>query len=532
MSYRTRVSRRGFLGGGASAIGLGALALAACGGSSKDEAGGATGTPVAAGEPKRGGTIRYPSTQLLGLDPMMTEGVAVAGFFYSYAVQLTDWAGTVGDLATSWEVANDVDWTFTLRSDARFPEAAPTNGRLLVASDLAKSIDRNKGMPGASESWAQYVESYEAVDDTTFKIRTKKPYAYLLWLLGICPIVPMEAVEQLGDLRTHAVGTGPFVLAQYERGAALNMVRNPLYYHDYPYIDGFNIKVIADEASIQAAFRANSVDVYDASNKAKVESLQGIPGTTISRYLDRGYANIRLNGAKFAPFKDERVREAVDISLDRKGMIDRIQFGDAELSGPVPPVFDTALPKEEVEAAYKRDVARAKQLLAAAGQEGMQFELFIGTGMDMPDQAAIIKANLADAGITVTIRSVDLGTWIAQMLAGDFEATVFNHLPYMTDDIPLQLLHSRGDTRTERNYLGVDDAQVDALLDQIHEEIDEAKRKDLAWEVQRLVLKRHGPTLLLYQPYGYWCAYDYIKGYTPTAYGFGLAKYDYWIDKS
>jgi ABC-type transport system substrate-binding protein len=117
------------------------------------------------------------------------------------------------------------------------------------------------------------------------------------------------------------------------------------------------------------------------------------------------------------------------------------------------------------------------------------------------------------------------------MLAGNFQATVFNHLPYMTDDIPLQLLHSRGDTRTERNYLGVDDPQADALLDQIHETLDDAKRKELAWEVQRLVLKRHGPTLLLYQPYGYFCAYDYIKGYTPSAYGFGLAKYDYWIDK-
>ena len=530
MSYRTRVSRRGFLGGGASAIGLSALALAACGGSDKEETGGASQTPAAQGEPKRGGTIRFPSTQLLGLDPMMTEGVALAGFLYSYAVQLTDWAGTIGDVAVSWEVADDVDWTFKLRNDVRFPEAPPTNGRLLVASDLGKSIDRNKGMPGASESWTQYVESYQAIDDTTFKIRTKKPYAYLLWLLGICPIVPIEAVEAI-DLKANAVGSGPFVVAKYERGAALNMVRNPLYYHDYPYIDGFDVKVISDEASIQASFRANAVDVYLATNKAKADNVRGVPGTTISRYLDRSYANIRLNGSKFAPFKDERVREAIDISLDRRAMIDKIQFGDGELSGPVPPVFDTALPKEEVAAAYKRDVTRAKQLLAAAGHEDMQFSMFIANAQDMPDQASVIKQNLSEAGITVNIQSVEFGTWIAEMLAGNFEATVFNHLQYMTDDIPLQLLHSRGDTRTERNYLGVDDPQVDALLDQIHETLDDAKRKELAWEVQRLVLKRHGPTLLLYQPYGYWCAYDYIKGYTPSAYGFGLARYDYWIDK-
>jgi peptide/nickel transport system substrate-binding protein len=532
MSYRTRISRRGFIGGGASAIGLSALALAACGGSKKEEAGEATGTPVAAGEPIRGGTIRYPSTQLLGLDPMTTEGALIAGFLYSYVVQITDWTGTIGDLATSWEVPNDVEWLFKLRTDARFPQDAPTNGRTLVASDVAKSIDRNIGIAGASESWEQYVDVWEAVDDTTFRVQTKKPYAYLLWLLDICPIVPIEAVEQFGDLSTHAAGTGPFAVGNYDRGNALNMVRNPLYYQKYPYVDGFNIKVLADEAGVQASFRSNAVDVYSASNKMLADQVKGIPGTTISRFLERSYANIRLNGSKFAPFKDERVREAVDISLDRQEMINKLQFGDAELSGPVPPVFDTALPKEEVAAAYKRDVTRAKELLTAAGQEDLQFELFIASTPESADQASIIKANLAEAGITADIRAVELGSWIVEMLSGNFEATVFNHLPYITDDIPIQLMHSRGDTRTDRNYLGVDDPEVDALCDQIHETVDEAKRKDLAWEMQRLVLKRHGPTLLLYQPYGYWCAYDYIKGYTPTAYGFGLAKYDYWIDKS
>ena len=49
--------------------------------------------------------------------------------------------------------------------------------------------------------------------------------------------------------------------------------------------------------------------------------------------------------------------------------------------------------------------------------------------------------------------------------------------------------------------------------------------------MQRKILARHGPTLVLYEPYGYWVAYDYIKGYKPTAYGFGMFKYDYWIDK-
>ena len=68
-------------------------------------------------------------------------------------------------------------------------------------------------------------------------------------------------------------------------------------------------------------------------------------------------------------------------------------------------------------------------------------------------------------------------------------------------------------------------------MERIQETIDDRERIRLSQEVQRLILKRHGPTLVLYEPYAYWAAYDYIKGYTPTSYGFGLYKYDYWLDK-
>ena len=69
------------------------------------------------------------------------------------------------------------------------------------------------------------------------------------------------------------------------------------------------------------------------------------------------------------------------------------------------------------------------------------------------------------------------------------------------------------------------------MIEQIDGTIDEQARIKLEQDVQRLVLKRHGPTLTLYEPYGYWAAYDFLKGYTPTSYGFGLYKYDFWIDK-
>ncbi|MDH5201490.1 MAG: ABC transporter substrate-binding protein [Candidatus Bathyarchaeota archaeon] len=409
----------------------------------------------------------------------------------------------------------------------------PANGRALVAEDIVRSIDRRNSMPGAPRDFEQWTDKYEAPDAQTFTIRTSKPYGYMLMTLGspLTAIIPVEAVEQFGDLKSHAIGSGPFMLEKFGRDEGLDVVRNPNYYHGFPYVDGISIKVLPDQASVQAAFRAGHLDVYDAGNRLQADAVRGVSGVNIQTYLDRTYSVLALNGTRVEAFKDERVREAVDLALDRKAMIDKLHFGDAELAGPVGPLWDSALPAEEVEAAYQRDVGKARQLLSAAGAEGLSFKLSFASWEDNPDRASIIKENLAEAGINAELQAQELGTWLADLLDGNFETTSYAHLRYLSDDIQLQMHHTYGWFRNEENFLGIEDPEVDALCDKIQETIDDEERNKLAWDMQRLVLKRHGPTLVLYQPYGYWVTYDYIKGYTPTAYGFGLYKYDYWIDK-
>jgi ABC-type transport system substrate-binding protein len=80
-------------------------------------------------------------------------------------------------------------------------------------------------------------------------------------------------------------------------------------------------------------------------------------------------------------------------------------------------------------------------------------------------------------------------------------------------------------------FLGITDEEMDSRLEEIQTTIDEASRKELALDVQRAILKRHGPTLMLYEPYSYAVIYDYIKNYKPSPWVFGMYKYDMWIDK-
>jgi peptide/nickel transport system substrate-binding protein len=523
-----RLSRRRFLGG-AAAAGAG-LALTACQGGSSTKEDGSAETD-SSGEPKRGGVLRTASaTPIISLDPHTTEGVAVALYFYSYVVHATDWQGNVGDLATSWENPDELSWVFNLRDDVHFQDIPPVNGRLLVAQDVVNTFDRQRSLPGASTD--ELIVKYEAPDPRTLTMQTKEPHGYMIVNMGSPgnAIIPIEAVEQFGDLADHVIGSGPFMLDTLARDD-LEVVRNPTYYHDYPYVDGVAVKVLADAFSQQAAFRAGSLDAYIAENKTQADAVKGVAGTILQRYLSRVYSVFALNGQKVEAFKDERVREAIDLSLDRQSLIDKLHFGDAELAGPIPPLWDTALPKEEIEAAYQRDVAKARQLLSAAGQEGLSFELSFYTLAQNADRASIIKENLAEAGVNANLASADLGLWLANLMDGNFQSTAFNHLPYLSDFIQIQSHYSTGAARNPKGYLGVDDPEVDALLTKERQAIDDEERKQYCLEAQRLILKRHGPTLTLCEPYAYWVAYDYLKGYTPTAYGFGLFRYNMWIDK-
>ncbi len=536
MLYQKRLSRRGFLAGAAGSAA--ALALVACGGNSENTGPGLITPTDEAGQPKRGGTIHfYTLAPVLSLEPHSVEGSAYGNLLYSYVVHPTDWHAPdfmMGDLALSWETPDDVTWIFHLRDDAKAPNVPPANGRTLVADDIVKSLDRLRSKPGIPPGWDEYTAKYEAVDARTWKHITKKPYAYFLYDLGggATAIMPMELVQSYGDdLSNKVAGSGPYVVKSYSQNQGLELLRNPLYYHDFPYVDSFNLKVYTDDSAVQAAFRGGQLDAYSSLTKATADSLSSVGGTSVAKFLDQEWSVFVVNAVRFPQFKDERIREALDLALNRQQMMDKLLFGNGELASPVPPYWPAALPTDEVEAAYQRDVGKAKQLLTAANASDLSFELSFASYQDNPDRAAIIQSNLAEAGITVSLKSADVGTWLSALLANDYVSTTYTQMRYGNDWMAVNWQHSCGWTHAEANYTGVDDAEVDTLIDQINGTIDDQARMKLEQDMQRKVLARHGPMFTLYQPYGYWVAYDYVKGYTPTCNGFGAYKYDYWIDK-
>ena len=181
-------------------------------------------------------------------------------------------------------------------------------------------------------------------------------------------VVPKEAVDSFGDLKSNAIGTGPFQLKSWDRNTGIEVERNPDYYDpEIPYLDGLNWSVMSDDSSIQAAFRSGALDIYGAPDKFRAESVSSVSGASAQRFLNRAYAVLVLNAVRTPAFKDERVREAVDLALDREAMIQKLFLGGAELCGPVGPSWDTALPADEIKKAYTRDIGEVEAVALGCG---------------------------------------------------------------------------------------------------------------------------------------------------------------------
>ena len=131
------------------------------------------------------------------------------------------------DLATEYSVSDDgMEWTFIIRDDVKF-----TDGEPLTAADVAFTINEIVN-EAASESDLSMVDAAEALDDTTCVIRLNRPYNALLYLLAVIGIVPEHAYGS--DYGHNPIGSGRYILEQWDQGQQVIFRANPDYYGEAP----------------------------------------------------------------------------------------------------------------------------------------------------------------------------------------------------------------------------------------------------------------------------------------------------------
>ena len=350
-----------------------ALLLAAC-----SPGGGAVAEP--SGEPVTGGTLTYASgdAEPACLDPHVGGNypqALVATQYLESLVSLDDDGEVIPWLATGWTESDDgLTWELALREDVTFTDGTPFDAEA-VAANIAHVQDPATASSTGYLALAK-IENVVVAGDHTVRLELSAPDSALLeslsqvWVAMESP----KALERSQEENCAApVGTGPFIVDEWERQDSVTLVRNDDYTSPpadaegtgLPYLDSIVWRFIPESASRYAALRSGEVQVIDNAQPDTIRSAE--PDESIEE-LDAprpGASNrIELNSGK-APFDDERVREAFIRSVDVDSGIQSLFFGTAERSySPLSSVEPLGLGLPEL---FTGDSAAAAALLDEAG---------------------------------------------------------------------------------------------------------------------------------------------------------------------
>ena len=323
--------------------------------------------------------------------------------------------GFENDLATAYSCSDDgLTWTFTIRTDAKF-----TNGKPVTAHDVAYTIN-GVANNEASECDLTMVDEAVAVDDETCEIRLNKPFNALLYTLAVIGIVPDGGHD--ADYGSNPVGSGRYMLEQWDRGQQVILKANPDYYGEAPKIERVVVVFMEEDASLAAA-RSGQVDVaftsatfasqqpkgYDLLNCASVDS-RGISLPTIAPGATRKQTGEECPAGN-AVTQDLALRRAINYGVKRQTLIDNVLNGYGQIAysvGDNMPWSSDAMKCEE-------DLARAKALLDEAGwvpgadgvraKDGVTaaFDLYYSSSDSVRQAIAMEFANqMNELGIKVT----------------------------------------------------------------------------------------------------------------------------------
>jgi peptide/nickel transport system substrate-binding protein len=257
------------------------------------------------------------------------------------------------DLATGYEVTDDgLLWTFSIRDDVKF-----TDGVALTAADVAFTLNTLKASSG-TEADLSMIREAVATNDTTVEIRMERPYNALLYTLAVVGIVPEHAygaggagggagsgaggaggaVGNAGDYGTRPIGSGRYMLEQWDRGQQVILVANPDYYGEAPKMKRVIIVFMAEDAALAAA-RAGQVDVAATSAVYSTQAIDGYEIFSCKSVDSRGISlptlppgSTRGEGAEASPAgnavtSDIAIRRALNFAVDRDLLVQNVLNG-------------------------------------------------------------------------------------------------------------------------------------------------------------------------------------------------------------
>jgi len=419
----------------------------------------------------------------------------------------------VPQLATSYEwSADNRSVVLKLRPAVKFHDGEPFN-----AEAVRFNIDRHLTTAGSfRKSEIGEIKSVDVVNDLTVRLNLSQPLVPLLAALtdraGM--MVSPKAARELGDkFGTRPVCAGPFRFVERVAQGKIVLQRFADYWDKANvHVDRVEFVPITDSTARLASLRSGDLQMIERVSPTDLAQIRADSRLKIFGVPELGFQVIRLNvanGPKSKALADVRVRQAIDLAIDRAALVKAV-FNDEYIAGnqfvsPSSAYYNKKFPVRP------RDVARAKQLLREAGQPNPSFTLILPPERDRQEAAQVIQAMLAEAGITMTLQSQENVTMLEAGKRGDFEAyfTFWSGRPDPDGNIFTH--YSCKGAQNDSHYCN---AEFDALVTKARQVADTAQRKQLYDKATELLL-RDVPALHLWHRRVFTGLSARVEGFTP-----------------
>lgn len=474
---------------------VGALALAVA----------AVFTSAAEAAPKSGGTLTWIVTpEPASVIPLTTTAGGNAEIGPKIVEGLLSYDNDLNpkpQLATAWETSKDgLRYTFTLRQGVKWHD-----GKDFTSADVAFSILTLKQVhPRGRGTFANVVE-VQTPDPYTAVVVLSKPAPHLITALAGAesPIVPKhlyEGTDIVSNPHNSApVGTGPFVFKEFVKGSHIVLERNPNYWDKpKPYLDKVIVRFIPDAVARAAALESGAADLGG----------QAIPLSDVKRF--NALPNVRVDSVNWPyvsnhqqlifnldspALKDKSVRKALAQAIDVNALNKVVWYGYGTVSAAAIGKANTRYHNDEIKY-FPVDLKAAEAALDAAGlkrgPDGTRLKLRLLFNPFQERRAAdFVRQSLARIGVDATIEAYDFATYVTkayterafditlEALANVFDPTVGVQRVFWSKNFKVGLPFSNA-----AHYVN---PEADRLLEAAAVEVDEAKRRQLFLDFQKVV---------------------------------------------
>lgn len=483
----------------------------------------------AAGEPKYEGTLTVGiEAEPPLLDPHFIQSNLVLSLIDLHSDHLWRWdhefSEFVPHVAESWKWIDDMNLKVYVRRGVKFH-----NGREVKGEDVKYSIDRVLDPKTASPSAAllEPIKKVTVDSEYSLTITLKNPWFGLQDVLARHgAIVPKEAVEKYGDLKTHPVGCGPFVFESWEPGLQMKFKKFDDYYKGKPYLDEVVIRFMPEYSTAKSALLAREIDLINWPDSADVDSLKANKDLELFFYNVNAIMYICIN-TKSKPLDNPLVRKAIALATNRDAYNDALYRGMGKPScSPIP----SSQPYHKEEWEYERDIEKAKKLLAEAGYpNGFKIRILALKGSE-EIMGEVLQANLADIGIEGEITITEIPVALDNIFnKEDFDLGVLGDIVSPDPDFFLTkyMVPSGGAAGATGRW---DNARVQELIEKGRGTIDMNERIKIYQEIYDIIILKETPMIFLAWPVRHPVYRKYVKGW----FAWGDIRYDWrnvWLDK-